>query len=86
MSLKKFFDSKLHRQIIIFFRENPHSIDSPRGIATWTGLSRSRTRKALDDLVKAGILNSISTPSTSGYSFTQDVKIIDTIKEYLEKK
>lgn len=86
MNLKRFFDSDLHKKIIIFFKENPTSIDSPRGIATWVGQSRRETKKALDELAEGGILNSISIPSTSGYSFTQDEKIIDKIKEYLKEK
>lgn len=82
MNLKKFFDSELHKKIILFFLENPTSVDSPRGIATWVGYGRQETKKALDELAEAGILNSISTSSTSGYSFIQDKKLIKKIKEF----
>lgn len=82
MSLKKFFDSELHKKIILFFQENPASLDSPRGVATWVGYSRPETKKALDELAEAGILDSISATSTSGYSFTQDKKIIKKIREF----
>jgi hypothetical protein len=83
MNLKKFFDSDLHKRIILFFRENPASVDTPRGIATWIGYSREETKKALDELAEAGILNSIATSSTSGYSFTQDGKIIESINSFI---
>lgn len=80
MNLKKFFDSELHKKIILFFYENPTSVDTPRGIATWIGHSREETKRALEELADAGILNSISTTSTSGYSFTQDPKVINKIR------
>ena len=85
MNLKKLFNSNLHRKIIIFFQENPSSIDSPRGIATWIGYSREKTKKALEELAECGILNSISTPSTSGYSFTHNKKIANLIKRLIKE-
>lgn len=57
-------------------------MDTPRGVATWVGHNREETKRALEELAEAGILNSISTSSTSGYSFTQDEKIIKKIKEF----
>ena len=83
MNLKKFFDSELHRRIIIFFKDNPTSIDTPRGVATWVGYSREETKKALEELAKEGILNSIKTTSTAGYSFTSNPETINSIKEFI---
>ena len=83
MNLKKFFNSDLHRRIIIFFKENPSSVDSPRGVATWVGYNRRDTKKALDELAEAGVLDSISTSSTSGYSFTQDKQVIKQIEKII---
>ncbi|NQT95121.1 MAG: hypothetical protein HQ572_01590 [Candidatus Omnitrophica bacterium] len=85
MSLKKFFNSEIHKKVIIFFRDNPSSIDTPRGVATWVGTSREKAKKVLDELQKEGILNAIETSSTSGYSFTQDKKIIKKIDEFTKK-
>jgi hypothetical protein len=85
MSLKRYIDSELHRKIIIFFHENPACVDSPRGIATWVGSTREKTKKALDDLKQAGVLNSIATSSASGYSYTQDKKIRKKIQVLIGK-
>lgn len=85
MNLKKFFDSELHRKIILFFQENPNSIDTPRGVATWVGCSRDEAKKALKELAEAGVLSSISTSSTSGYSRTQDKKIISKIEKLIKQ-
>lgn len=85
MNLKRFFDSDLHKKIILFFEENPTSVDSPRGVAIWVGYSRQETKRALDELVEAGILNSISTTSTSGYSLTQDESLIKKIKAFTRR-
>lgn len=84
MSLKKILSCAVHKKIVLFFKENPTSMDSPRGIATWLGYKREETKEALDELVEAGILNSISTPAASGYSFTQDKKLIKKIDKLLE--
>ncbi|MFH1868300.1 MAG: hypothetical protein ABH843_04950 [Candidatus Omnitrophota bacterium] len=86
MTLKRFCNSDLHKKIIIFFKDNPASVDSPRGVAAWTGLSRTKVKKALDELVQAGILSSISVSSASGYSFTQDQRIIEEIMKYLKEE
>jgi hypothetical protein len=86
MNLKKFYDSHLHKKIILFFIENPASVDSPRGIATWVGHSREEAKAALDELVEAGILDSIEAPSTAGYSFTKDEKRIRQIKDFFKQQ
>jgi len=85
MNLKKFFNSQLHKQIIVFFQENPNSIDTPRGIAAWVGCSRDEAKKALEELAEAGILNSISTSSTSGYSFTNDKDVVKRIEKLIKQ-
>jgi len=85
MNLKKFFNSQLHKQIIVFFQENPNSIDTPRGIAAWVGCSRDEAKKALEELAEAGILNSISTSSTSGYSFTSDKDVVKRIEKLIKQ-
>jgi len=81
MSLKKFFKSEIHKKIILFFKENPSSIDTPRGVAAWVGTNREKAKKVLDELEQAGVLTAIETTSTSGYSFTQDKKIIKQVKD-----
>jgi len=85
MILKKFFSSELHRKVILFFKENPSSIDTPRGVATWIGASREESKRVLDELQRASILDAIETPSTSGYSFTQDKKMIKQINEFAKE-
>jgi len=78
--------SDLHIKIIKFFHENQSSIDTPRGISTWVREERSKVSKALEDLVRLKILSAHRATSTTGYSYTRDLKIISKIEKLLKKK
>ncbi len=86
MVLKKLINkSKLHKDIVSFFLENPASLDTPRGISTWVKHDRSKVKKILDELTSSNILISHKETSTTGYSFTRNRKIISEIKKTLKK-
>lgn len=84
MDINKIFQSEIHVKIIKFFHENQSSLDTPRGIATWVGEDRSKVKSALEDLVKAKILVANRSTSTTGYSYTRDVKLISRIDKLLK--
>lgn len=86
MALAKILKDKLHRDIVRFFHENQSSIDTPRGIATWVKAERPAVKKALDKLVKAGILLDHRASSTTGYSYTRDKKLIREIGAQLKNE
>jgi len=81
---KKIFTSDIHVKVIKFFHENQASIDTPRGVATWINEERSKVKTALEDLVKAKILIAHRATSTTGYSYTNDDKIISKIDKFLK--
>jgi len=76
--------SSLHRDIIAFFHENPSSIDTPRGISVWVRADFGDVRKVLDELVDEGILQAHKAPSTTGYSYTRNPRMISKIKKALK--
>ncbi|MFA5143127.1 MAG: hypothetical protein WC522_03000 [Candidatus Omnitrophota bacterium] len=84
MDINKLFRSEIHLKIIKFFHENQASIDTPRGVATWVGEERSKVKNALEDLVKAGILAAHRATSTTGYSYTNDDKLISKVRKLLK--
>lgn len=84
MNLKKFFKSDIHKKIILFFHQNPSSIDTPRGVATWINYDRPKVNKALKELSKHKILNVHKSATATGYSYTTDKKIIREIKKHLQ--
>ena len=59
MKIKNLFKSKIHARIMRFFHENPASIDTARGIATWINQDLGKVRTALNKLVKAGKVGKI---------------------------
>ena len=86
MDIDKLFDSGIKAKIISFFHENQASIDTPRGVATWIGEDRPKTKAALEDLVKANILIAHRATSTTGYSYTSDSKLISKIARLLKTR
>ena len=89
MSGKTLF-SRTQLEIILFFYQNPTSIDTARGISAWINEDAVNVRKALTDLVKKNILIAHKVTSTTGYSYTRDIKILKGIKcvmdEYQKKR
>jgi hypothetical protein len=86
MDFDKAFGSGIHLKIIRFFHENQASIDTPRGVATWIGEERAKVKDALEDLVGMNILCAHRTTSTTGYSYTNDAKVISKIEKLLKSR
>jgi hypothetical protein len=83
MKLQKYLDIEINRKIIRFFLENPSSIDTSRGIATWINENADKTEAALHNLARAKILVSHATALTLAYACTTDKKTISKIKLHL---
>lgn len=75
--------SPVQIKIIRFFHENPASIDTPRGISTWTAEDIKSVKSALQNLADLGLLIAHKGTTTTGYSYTQDKKMIERIARYL---
>ncbi|MDD5680872.1 MAG: hypothetical protein PHI59_06505 [Candidatus Omnitrophica bacterium] len=84
--MQKYLDVEINRKIVRFFLENPSSIDTSRGIATWINEDAAKTESALHDLAKAKILVLHQTALTSAYACTPDKKTISKIRLHLERK
>lgn len=86
MDLDKIFQSELHFKIISFFRENPSSLDSTKGIATWVNHKPKQVREALEELVRLNILVAHRSESVTGFAYTQDKEILKQIDNYFKNK
>ncbi len=71
--------------ILRFFLDNPHSIDTPRGVSAWTNIPLAETRRILEDLSKKEILAAYRTSSTVGYSLTENQKLLKSVQEFVKK-
>ncbi|MFH1478345.1 MAG: hypothetical protein ABIG92_01035 [Candidatus Omnitrophota bacterium] len=83
--LKRLFKNEVTKNVIIFFNENPHSIDTAKGISIWIGHEPEEVEDSLKILLKNGILINHKTVSTTAYSYTNNRKITKTIEEYIKK-
>lgn len=85
MDLKKVLNRRVYRKILSFFHENPASIDTARGIATWTNQEIKKVRAALKKLASLGLLVAHKVSSTIAYSYTRDKKKISEIAKLLKE-
>lgn len=85
MKLDDYLQSKINQKIIKFFLENPTSVDTSRGIATWINENIAKTEKALKELAKANVLIPHGTDTTSAYGYTTNTRMISRIKIGLKK-
>lgn len=80
MELGRYLKSRINQKIIKFFLENPSSVDTSRGIATWINEDVNKTEKALKELVEAKILIPHGNDLTCAYGYTTDMHMIAKIK------
>lgn len=85
MHLENVLKKEVYRKVLRFFHENPTSIDTARGVATWTNQDIKKVRGALKKLSNLGLLVAHKVSSTIGYSYTRDKKKISKIGRLLEK-
>ena len=85
MEFKKYLRPKINRKIIKFFFENPSSIDTARGIATWINEDKDKAEKALKELVKSKIIVPHGSGPTSAYGCTTDAHILAQAKLGLKR-
>jgi len=86
MEVNKILKNKLQRDVVIFFHDNPASVDTPSGVATWVKGEKARVEAVLRKLVESGILVEHKVSSTTGYSYTRDKKIIKELDKQLKEK
>jgi len=73
------------KKVLLFFNENPHSIDTAKGISIWVGCDVKEVERALDKLVKEGALINHKTSSTNAYSYTTEKSVVKKIEQLLKK-
>ena len=82
-SIKRLFKDEVSKKILLFFNENPHSIDTAKGISIWVGCDTDMVQRALNKLVEEGALVNHKTPSTDAYALTNERAIVKKIERYI---
>lgn len=85
MDLKRLLKTPIYFKLVKFFAENPASIDTPRGLAAWTGEGKQDVKKAVLKLSNLKILTAHKVSSTTGYSYTTDGNIAKKVSSILKK-
>ena len=84
-NLKSLFKNEVTRKILFFFNENPHSIDTAKGVSIWVGCDRNSVQKALCVLADENILIAHKAASTNAYSYTNKREIVKKIEKHIKK-
>lgn len=82
--VKHLFKDEVSKKILLFFNENPNSIDTAKGISAWIGCDFDTVQKMLNKLVKEGVLLNHKTASTNAYSYTTQRDVVKTIERYIK--
>lgn len=78
------FKNEVSKKILLFFNENPQSIDTAKGISVWIGCDAHVAKKTLDRLVKEGILVNHGTAYTDAYSYTNQKGVVKKLEKYIK--
>ena len=81
--IKRLFKDEVSKKILLFFNENPHSIDTVKGISIWVGCDIDMVQRALNKLVEEGVLVNHKTHSTDAYALTNERAIVKKIERYI---
>ena len=73
----------LQRKILNFFHEQPHAVESARGISSWTGVEPERVEEAVGDLLTWRWLDLDETSLAKGYSLTRDERLLLQVQRAL---
>ena len=73
----------IQRRILRFFQEQPHAVETARGIATWVGLEVSLIGQVLKDLLEKKWLTADETSAVTGYALTRDERHLEQIRQLL---
>ncbi|MBD3380007.1 MAG: hypothetical protein GF408_06070 [Candidatus Omnitrophica bacterium] len=71
-------------KILRFFLQNPSSVDSVGGIATWVNAGREEVTSSLGKLTEEGALEEDTSGSMTGYSLTEDEEDLKKIQDVSE--
>ena len=82
--MKKLLKNEIAKKVLLFFNENPHSIDTAKGISVWIGCDPVNVQKALNKLVEKGVLINHKTVSINAYSYPTEKNTIKKIERLIK--
>ena len=83
-NIKHLFENEVTKKILLFFNENPHSIDTVKGISIWVNCDADTVEKSVSQLAEHGILINYKTTSIDAYSYTNHKDILKEIEKHIK--
>lgn len=86
LDISKICQSDLHFKIISFFYENQSSVDTVKGISIWVNHRPDEVSKVLEELVNLNILMAHRSEGVTGFAYTQNKEISNSIDNYIQDR
>lgn len=81
--LTTYVDSFVKWDLLRFFHENPHTLDTGENIARYAGRSTVDVRTALQDLARQGLLEEIPMDAMQVYTLKSDPEIRTRLQRFI---
>ncbi|HIE52012.1 MAG TPA: hypothetical protein EYP85_09655 [Armatimonadetes bacterium] len=82
--LDKILDSLIKLDLLVFFYQNPDTIDSASGIATWVGHEEEQVVKELAELAAARLIERHQVRGETVYTRSNDPDIRRMVDDFME--
>ena len=81
--VKSKVNSFIKWDLVRFFHENPHTIDTAAGIARYIGRSAAVVKPELEELVKSGVMSIHFSGEIPSYSLSEDEAMRELIERFI---
>lgn len=78
-------DSKVKLHLLLFFYNNPFTVDDLEGISIWVGMHKEEIAAAMEELCRMGLLVSHGLQNHPYYGFTENPELVEVIRDLVEK-
>jgi hypothetical protein len=81
--IKSRVNSFIKWDLIRFFHENPHTVDSAESIARYTGRHVDAIQPALEGLVRSGVMEERAVEGTTVYAISSTASVRALIEQFV---
>lgn len=81
--LKRALRSPVAMALVCFLHRNPGLLDSAEGLAAWIGRAPSEVEKALEELVRLGLVEPLAGARRTLYGYTRDENLLEAVGKWL---
>jgi len=78
-------DSKVKLQLLLFFYNNPFTVDDLEGVSIWVGMHKEEIAAAMEELCRMELLVRHGRQTHPYYAFTENTELVGVIHDLVER-